>query len=360
MKIPNHLSALLCALVPALLLSPLQSHAAAAKDAKGKQPESAACAKYAENPNADIGDVIRADCKPTLAQMSTLMNNPVGNVAMWWNQLDVTNMYNPSSGDRAQKNNYMGIIQWPQALTENWNVINRVIYNVPSMPIGQDKIDKFQEGQDYGSFQGAITPPSNFQPSPIDIFGGRTNGFGDMYYVALFSPKKSTKMGAGQFVWGAGFDVGFPTASDDVLGTGKYSAGPSALGVYLGPKWKGGALLQQYWSFAGDSDRSDVNMTNLQYFYYYSVNPTVSIGAGPNIIANWEQDSDDRWTVPIGLGINKTINIGKVPVRIGAEVYYSVVTPDNAPGAEWDFRFYIIPAVPAALFKWMQKPLFGS
>ena len=53
---------------------------------------------------------------------------------------------------------------------------------------------------------------------------------------------------------------------------------------------------------------------NLQYFYMYSLNETTSIGAAPNIIANWEQTSGNKWTVPIGLGISRTFQFGKVPV----------------------------------------------
>jgi hypothetical protein len=93
---------------------------------------------------------------------------------------------------------------------------------------------------------------------------------------------------------------------------------------------------------------------NLQYFYYYNITETVSVGAAPNIIANWEQNSDDMWTVPLGLGINKTFRFEKLPVRIGFEAHYSVVQPNDVPNQEWDFRFYVIPAVPSALFKWMQ------
>ncbi len=73
----------------------------------------------------------------------------------------------------------------------------------------------------------------------------------------------------------------------------------------------------------------------------------------PNIIANWEQDSDDAFTVPIGIGISRTFQFGKVPVRFGLEYHYSVVQPDNVPGVEWNVRFYVIPAAPSALFKWM-------
>ena len=175
-----------------------------------------------------------------------------------------------------------------------------------------------------------------------------------MYYVGLFSPKKPIKMdNGGKFVWGVGFDLGFPTASEDLLGTGKWTGGPSALGVYLGPKWKVGALAQQYWDFAGDTDRDPVNLTNLQYFYMYSLDDVTSIGAAPNLIINWEQDSGNQVTLPIGIGINRTFQFGKLPVRFGVEFHYNVVRPDSV-GADWDFRFMIIPAVPSALFGWMQ------
>jgi hypothetical protein len=298
------------------------------------EPLSPECAEFARDPDADLGEVLRAGCEPTLAQMSALMDNNTTEI----------------------KSTYMGIAQFPKKLTENWSIINRIVWTVPSMPLDQDKIDNFnQPSGDYGSFPGTINPPTKAPPAPVELFSGRTTGFGDMYYVGLFTPSEGTKLeGGGSFLWGAGFDVGFPTASDDILGTGKWTAGPSGLGVYMGKKWKIGALLQQYWDFAGDDDRSDVNMTNLQYFIFYSIDEVTSIGAAPNIIANWEQDGDNTWTVPVGLGISRTFQFGKIPVRFGAEVHYSVITPDDTPGAEWDFRFYVIPAAPAALFSWMQ------
>jgi len=150
---------------------------------------------------------------------------------------------------------------------------------------------------------------------------------------------------------GLGVNQSFPTATDDVLGTGKWSTGPAAIAGYLGPKVKVAGLIQNYFSHSGKDSRDKVKLTNLQYFYYYSLSEVMSIGAGPNIIANWEAGSGDKWTVPIGLGINRTFQIGKVPVRVGAEAFYNVVRPDSI-GSDWGFRFYIIPAVPAALFKW--------
>lgn len=61
----------------------------------------------------------------------------------------------------------------------------------------------------------------------------------------IFSPKKGYKLESGvNLLWGLGFDLGFPTATEDILGTGKWLAGPSGLGVYMGPKWKIGGLIQ--------------------------------------------------------------------------------------------------------------------
>ena len=310
------------------------------------------CLAFAKDPDADLGEVINAGCKPTLGQMSALMDNPLGNVAMLFNQYDSYHLKNDANGEEAIQGNFMGIFQFPKSLNEDWNLINRVVYNIPSVPLDQDKIDDLNMGS-------PSTPPGSINPGPppalIDLADGRTTGFGDMYYVGLFAPKDPIRFdNGGKGVWGLGFDLGLPTATEDVLGTGKWTAGPSALFAYLGPKWKLGGLMQQYWDYAGSDKRDDVNMTNLQYLVYYSLNDTTSIGAAPNILADWEQSGGDRFTVPVGIGINKTINIGKVPVRFGVEAMYSVHRPDNIPGTRWDFRFYVIPAVPSALFKWMQ------
>jgi hypothetical protein len=320
-----------------------------------EKPLSPECAKFANDPHADLGDVLRAGCEPTLAQMSRLMDNPLGNVAMWINQVDWYKMENDDfSSESENKYTYMGILQFPKGISKNFNVINRIVYSVVSQPLDQGKVDRLFDG-DIGEAPGSTLPPSHTDAAPINLINGREVGFGDMYYVGLLSPKEGIKHeGGGSSVWGVGLDLGFPTASKDVLGAGKWTAGPSALYAYLGPKWKLGALWQQYFSYAGDSDRSDVNLSNIQYFYYYSLTDTVSIGAGPNIIANWEQNSDNRWTVPIGLGVNTTVNFGKLPVRFALEGHYSVIRPDSIPAPTWDVRFMIIPAVPSALFKWMQ------
>lgn len=327
--------------------APLYIHGTYVAQADDKKPEGdpAKCAAFRQDLDANIGTILKAGCEPSLAQMSKLMDNPLGNVAMLFTQFDWTRLENDANGKTADQYLYTGIAQFPKKLSPDWNLINRVVWTVPSAPVNQDSIDQFS------SQLGAIVPPSSGSSvAPIDAFGGRTTGFGDLYYNGLFSPAEGIPVGDGEnIVWGLGFDLAFPTASEDVLGSGRWSAGPSALGIFLGKKWKIGALAQHFWDFAGDDDRDDVNLTNLQYFIYYSLDATTSIGAAPNIIVNWEEDSDNAFTVPIGIGVNKTLQFGKIPVRIGAEFHYSVIQPDDVPAADWNVRFYVIPAIPSAL-----------
>ena len=231
--------------------------------------QSEQCRAFAKDIHADLGEVLRAGCEPTLEQMSALMDNPLGNVAMFFNQFDYYRMENPEINQSEPQGMYTAIFQFPKRLNKNWNLINRIVPTVVSVPLDQDKIDDFNLPENPG-----IPPPGGpvQEPSgpmlPIQLFDGRTTGLGDTYYVGLFSPYEGIKHENGATtVWGLGFDLGMPTASEDILGSGRWSAGPAALGAYLGPKWKLGALVQHYWDFAGDSDRADVNLTNLQYLY---------------------------------------------------------------------------------------------
>jgi len=198
--------------------------AEAEKEPEGEEESlSPECMEWRKDPDADIGVMLRAGCQPTIGQMSALMDNPLGNVAMLFTQFDYTRLENPAFDESDYKYNYMGIAQFPKGLGKNWNLINRVIWNVPSMPVDQGKIDDAQDrdARQLGSGEGPIvTPPADTDVAPIDLFSGRTTGFGDMYYNGLFSPKKGYKLeGGGSLLWGLGFDLGFPTATEDILGT---------------------------------------------------------------------------------------------------------------------------------------------
>jgi hypothetical protein len=85
--------------------------------------------------------------------------------------------------------------------------------------------------------------PMVTQPQ-IDFSSGESSshktGYGDTQLLVLAGPNT----GEG-FVWGAGASFIFPTASDDVLGQGKYQAGPAFMVFNIGKPWVYGVLAQQ-------------------------------------------------------------------------------------------------------------------
>jgi hypothetical protein len=184
--------------------------------------------------------------------------------------------------------------------------------------------------------------PMVTQPQ-IDFSSGESSshktGYGDTQLLVLAGPNT----GEG-FVWGAGASFIFPTASDDVLGQGKYQAGPAFMVFNIGKPWVYGVLAQHWQSYDGDSDRPDTSRTDIQYTIRYSLPNAMSIGMGPTITYDWEADSDNALTFPIGLGLTKTTRWGGTPVKLRVELHYSVVKPDDY-GAEWNFRIQITPVI---------------
>ena len=183
-----------------------------------------------------------------------------------------------------------------------------------------------------------VTQPVFDQADPAARTGHDT-GFGDLQLLMLAGPNQ-----ASETVWGGGLTFKFPTAVEDTLGQGKYQVGPAAMVFYMGNPWVAGILAQHWETVGGDSDRPDARQTDIQYIIRRSIPGAMSIGMGPTISIDWEADSDERLTFPVGLGITKTTRWGKTPVKLRAELHYSVVKPD-AVGTEWNFRIQITPVI---------------
>ena len=129
----------------------------------------------------------------------------------------------------------------------------------------------------------------------------------------------------------------FPTASDDILGAAKWSAGPAAVVLSMNGPWVYGAVVSNIWSFAGDDDREDVNLMTVQPFINHNFRGGWYLKYAPTMTCNWKADSGNRWTVPIGAGMGKILKLGKQPVNISVAAYYNVEHPDD--GAEWQLQF---------------------
>jgi hypothetical protein len=158
-----------------------------------------------------------------------------------------------------------------------------------------------------------------------------TDGLGDISLIAFLTPARS-----GKFIWGMGPALLLPTATGDVVGTEKWSAGPAAAGAYTSGPWVVGAVIQNLWSFAGDDDRLDVNVMTLRPLVNYNLPNGWYLTTSPSIAANWEADAGDRWFVPLGGGVGKVFSIGGQRMSATLESYYHVESP--AIGPDWQLR----------------------
>jgi len=195
----------------------------------------------------------------------------------------------------------------PANITEDWLVISRVIAPIIYLP-------SFSEG-------GQLPESDEPTPSVDDEFG-----LGDINYTGFLSPAN-----AGPIIWGIGPSINLPTATDDTLGSEKWSAGPSAVVLATPNPWVLGTLVRQLWSFAGDSDRDNVNQTLIQPFVNYNLSDGWYLTSSPIITANWEEDSGDRWTVPVGGGFGKIFRIGSQPMNFSTQAFYHVESPEFGP-----------------------------
>ena len=170
---------------------------------------------------------------------------------------------------------------------------------------------------------------------------GRSFGLGDISYTAFFARDESKRVL--KSIGGIGPTIIFNSATDDRMGLGKWSIGPTMAIARLHYPWVYGALLRNIWSFAGDSDRPDVNFFLIQPFVNYNFTNGWYLTSTPGIISNWEATSRDQWTVPIGGGIGKLLFRGdKHPVNIRLQSFYFLEKPDIGPDWSLNFEFRIL------------------
>lgn len=256
----------------------------------------------------------------SLEKAAQKANNPVSDAWLLVSQNDYTVLDTPE-GNQWQNSTTLQPVMPVPIFDGEWNLVNRIVTGVVSAPVAKDF------------------------DSP-NFYDQRTTGWTDTVFFSLAAPNRDDG-----FIWGVGPTFLLPTASEDVLGTEKWSAGPAALVARLGSghsdpgsldSWNIGILAQHWWDFSGEDERADVNRSDIQYFINYKAGPTQLIGMTPNIRIDWERSGSDRFAVPVGLGTIGLTRWGKLPVRWGVEAQYFVNQPDDF-GPEWNFKVFIAP-----------------
>lgn len=183
---------------------------------------------------------------------------------------------------------------------------------------------------------GGITGgPINPNPTP----GDRTFGLTDLIHGSFLTPENQ-----GTFLWGAGFMLGIPTATADVLGSGKWAVGPALRLTWRSGPWNLGAIAGQRWSFAGDSSRPQLNALIIRGTLRFQLPGPWYLVSSPILTANWNAPSSERWLIPLGGGPGITFHLGDHRWATSLQAYWNAVQPDGAP--DWALRLQLIAAIP--------------
>jgi hypothetical protein len=149
------------------------------------------------------------------------------------------------------------------------------------------------------------------------------SGLGDISLVPYYVPDIT----AATFV-GFGGALILPTATDTVLGSGKWAAGPAVIVARTGKPITWGGLVQHVWSVAGDSDRAGVSVTTVQPFLTYLLPDGWAATVTSESSYNWNAGSGSGWIVPLTLGVSKVVQIGSEFVNFGLAYVDYLARPD--------------------------------
>ena len=208
---------------------------------------------------------------------------------------------------------------------DGWNIINQLTLNFMGTP---------------GDITGIRGLPQPYTGDGHGGSDGNAAGLADTFFTSYFSPNIND-----EFSLGLGATFVFPTDEPSrELGSGKFSIGPAVMLVYQTPEdWTFALQAQQIWSVIGSEGRDDVSQMIIQPTINYNLPDGWYLLSDMEVIANWESPSDQRWTVPIGVGIGKLFAVGENAIDTRVEGYYNVVTPDQGPtwsiGATFSFIF---------------------
>lgn len=234
-------------------------------------------------------------------ELAKQAQNPIANLISVPFQNNTNFNYGPR--ERTQNVlNFQPVV--PFKLSEDWNLITRTIVPIIHQP-------SLAKGETSDNGLGDINPAFYFATS---VAKDLMVGFGPIFTL--------------------------PTSSQDSLGARKWSAGPAAVAVWTPGKWVVGGLINNQWSFAGDSDERSVNAMLIQPFVNYNIADGWYLVSSPIITANWNaRESKDTWTVPIGAGVGRLFRLGKLPISASIQAFDNIEAPQH--GGDWTLRLFV-------------------
>jgi hypothetical protein len=197
-----------------------------------------------------------------------------------------------------------------------WEMENRTVLNVADLP---------------STIKLGPTNPGN-EPVTQNVRG---NGFGDVLSGFFFGRKDSHK----SYHLRIGPVLTFPTASNDLLGSNQYTAGP---GVHFSTeigRLTAGFFLWQSWGFDVQPGNKRINQLFGKPFLIYELTEKWNLVYIPLGMSHSWGSSHQSWTVPVGGGIRRLFSVGGQDMGLQMQAFDYVARKKNDP--EWELRMTI-------------------
>lgn len=183
--------------------------------------------------------------------------------------------------------------------------------------------------QPFGNWLMRASLPFSRVPIGIDSTDSGLGDF-DVFFAYLIDTGNPAR------AFGIGPQLVLDTATEDATGSGKYQAG-AAMVYYDATSrfFQWGGLVTYRTDFAGDSDRADTSLLAVQPFYFFQLGNGNYVRGAPI----WAFDlENDRYHVPIGLGIGKVVRQGNTVFNFFIEPQFTIL--DKGPGQP-EFQLYM-------------------
>ena len=270
----------------------------------------------------------------SLAETGAKLSNPVSDVWALFTEFDLNfNNGNANQGDDKIGGlmNFQPILPFPVygKGEDRWQVLIR-----PAVPI-----------------QFAAPRPDGANDTNYD------SGIADILFPALLTP--SQNITGKNLIFGIGPTLAIPTASKVQLGRRQWQLGPAAVIGWKTKDYVTFLFPQYFFGVGGRGDQGSAieNASNMNLLYggFLNLPNAWQIGMNPVITYDHKAGRGNKWNVPIGLVVSKTIKFGSTPLKIQVGAEYSVVSQDDF-GKRALFKVNLIPVIGSLV----KNPIFGG